>query len=51
MEHCEELAIYATETWYPIRIDIEEHNAEEALQQASAIYNFVCEKIKKLFNS
>ena len=47
IEHCAELEIYATETRYPSRIDLLEANAEKALQQASAIYNFVADIIQK----
>ena len=38
---CEELAIYATETRYPIRIEIDEATARRNLEQAQEIYNFV----------
>jgi len=38
---CEEIAIYATGTRYPVRIEIDEEAARTALQQALEIYNFV----------
>ena len=38
---CEELTIYATETRYPIRIEVSEPNTERLLHQALEIYNFV----------
>jgi HEPN domain-containing protein len=41
LESCEELAIYATETRYPIRIEIEETTAKRNLAQAFEIYEFV----------
>jgi HEPN domain-containing protein len=49
LEHlkpCEELAIYATETRYPIRIEIDEATIKRNLQQALAIYDFVTAIIK-----
>ena len=48
LENCEEMAVYATQTRYPIRIEIEEHDANKALQQASTIYNFVLNKLAEL---
>ena len=42
---CEELAIYATETRYPIRIDIDEATVKRNLKQALEIYNFVVDKV------
>jgi HEPN domain-containing protein/GNAT superfamily N-acetyltransferase len=41
LESCEELAIYATETRYPIRIEIDEATVKRNLKQAFEIYNFV----------
>ena len=41
LKSCEELAIYATETRYPIRIEIDEETAERNLKQAFKVYNFV----------
>ena len=38
---CEDLAIYATETRYPIRIEIDEATAKRNLEQAQEIYSFV----------
>jgi HEPN domain-containing protein len=48
---CEELEIYATGTRYPNRIEVEGHNAEEALRQALEIYNFVFERIQPMTGS
>jgi HEPN domain-containing protein len=45
LTHCEELEIFATQTRYPNRMEIEEHNANRALKQALALYNFVLEKL------
>jgi HEPN domain-containing protein len=45
---CEEFTIYATETRYPIRIEIDEATTERLLQQALDIYNFVVNLIKPL---
>jgi HEPN domain-containing protein len=41
LEACEELAIFATETRYPIRIEIDEATVVRNLRQAFEIYNFV----------
>jgi HEPN domain-containing protein len=41
LKPCEELAIYATETRYPIRIEIDEATVKRNLEQAFEIYNFV----------
>ena len=49
-EDCEDLELYATQTRYPNRIEIEEHNAKKALQQTLRIYKFVSEKIQQLFD-
>jgi len=38
---CEELVIYATETRYPIRIEIDEITAKRNLKQSLEIYDFV----------
>ena len=43
---CEILEIYATHTRYPNRIEVTEHDAKQALEQASAVYNFVAELLK-----
>jgi HEPN domain-containing protein len=45
MISCEELAIYATETRYPIRIEVDETTVKHNLQQALDIYNFVTDRI------
>ena len=50
-EDCEDLELYATRTRYPSRIEIEDYNAEKALQQALKIYEFVSGKIHQLFNN
>ena len=47
---CEELEVYATETRYPLRIEIDSSHAEKALNQALKIYNFVSDKIHKYFD-
>jgi len=44
-EICDELVVYATHTRYPIRIEIEEHDAKQALKQASDLYNFVSSRL------
>ena len=43
---CDGITVYATHTRYPIRIDIEEHHAKQALAQALDVYNFVLGKLK-----
>ena len=43
---CEELEVYATETRYPLRIDIDDSHADRALKQALKIYNFSSKKTK-----
>jgi len=43
---CEELPIYATETRYPIRIEVDQATAERLLQETLEIYKFVSELIK-----
>jgi len=48
---CEELEVYATETRYPIRIEIDDTHAKRALWQASRIYEFVSRKIALLKTS
>jgi HEPN domain-containing protein len=45
LKPCEDLAIYATETRYPIRIEIDEATVERSLEQAFMIYTFVRGKI------
>jgi len=44
---CENLEVYATQTRYPNRIELEEHNAKQALVQAESIYNFVIQLLSK----
>ena len=51
IEHCAELQVYATETRYPLRMETDDTKTEKALQQASAIYNFVTGLIKPLSDS
>ena len=48
-EDCEDLELYATQTRYPRRIEIEDNNANEALKKALKIYEFVSEKVRQLF--
>jgi len=48
---CEELEVYATNTRYPIRIEVDEAHAKRALRQAITIYNFVSKQIQQLFKS
>ena len=43
---CIELALYATNTRYPSRMELEERNASAALEKATAIYAFVTETIR-----
>ena len=47
-DDCEELEIYATETRYPTRIEIENIHAQRALLQAHRIYEFAANKIAAL---
>jgi HEPN domain-containing protein len=47
LKPCEELAIYATETRYPIRIEIDEVTVKCNLQQAWTVYNFITGIIKE----
>ena len=47
-DDCEELEVYATETRYPIRIEIDDTHAERALCKALRIYEFVSKKIGQL---
>ena len=42
---CEELTIYATETRYPIRIEVDEGTANRILQQVLDIHNFVVDLV------
>jgi len=49
-DDCEELEVYATETRYPLRIEIDNTHAERALKQALAIYEFSMEKVNNYFN-
>ena len=50
-DDCEELEVYATETRYPLRIEIDDTHATRALQQALSIYELVANKIAQLNNS
>ena len=50
-DDCVELEVYATETRYPIRIDIDDTHAERALRQAWNIYEFVSKIIYQMINS
>ena len=43
---CEELTIFATETRYPIRIEVDDATAGRLLQKALEIYNFVMSLVK-----
>jgi HEPN domain-containing protein len=47
---CEEIEVYATETRYPLRIDIDDSHAERALNQALRIYTFSLEKANSYIN-
>jgi HEPN domain-containing protein len=47
-DDCIELEIYATETRYPLRIEIDDSHAERALEQAFRIYEFTSNKIKEM---
>jgi HEPN domain-containing protein len=47
LKPCEELATYATETRYPVRIEIDEVTVKYNLQQAWTVYNFVTGIIKE----
>jgi len=44
---CIELSLYATNTRYPSRMEMEEHNAAAALKKAAAIYSFISEHVKE----
>jgi HEPN domain-containing protein len=46
---CETLEIYAIQTRYPNRIDVNERDAKIALEQASAINRYVTDQIRQLF--
>ena len=43
---CDDVAIYATQTRYPIRIEIDKADAKSALQHALEIYAFVSNKLE-----
>lgn len=43
---CIELSLYATNTRYPSRMEMEEHHAAAALKKAAAIYSFVSVTVK-----
>jgi HEPN domain-containing protein len=47
---CEELEVYATETRYPLRIDIDDSHAERALKQALKVYGFSLTKTQDCIN-
>jgi len=47
-DDCEELEVYATETRYPLRIEIDDTHAERALKQSLRIYEFTSEKLSQL---
>jgi len=42
---CIELTLYATNTRYPSRMELEEQNATAALKKAAAIYAFISERL------
>jgi HEPN domain-containing protein len=46
---CDDLALYATQTRYPNRMEIEEPRAKAALEQARLIYDTANQKIDALF--
>jgi len=48
-DDCEELEVYATETRYPLRIEIDITHAERALRQALKIYEFASEKVNQYY--
>jgi HEPN domain-containing protein len=48
---CETLEIYATKTRYPNRVDINEHDAKKAIQEAAEIYQFAYKQIQQLFEN
>ena len=48
---CEELEVYATETRYPLRIEIDDTHAERALKQAFKIYEFSLEKVNNYYQN
>ena len=48
LDDCEELEVYATETRYPTRVEVENIHARRALLQAHRIYEFVTNKITTL---
>lgn len=48
LEDCAELEVYATETRYPLRIEIEDTHAKRALSQALRIYDFASAKINEI---
>jgi HEPN domain-containing protein len=43
---CDKLALYATQTRYPVRIEIEEPDAAQALRWAKEIYHLSAEQCK-----
>jgi len=47
---CEELEIYATNTRYPSRIEIDEPHAKRALRQAITVYNHVTKQVQQVFS-
>ena len=48
-DDCLELEVYATETRYPLRIEIDDEHAKRALNQALKIYEFTLNKINQLY--
>ena len=51
LDDCEELEVYATETRYPLRIEIDDTHAERALKQALTIYELASVKTKQVFEN
>ena len=49
-DDCVELEVYATETRYPLRIEIDDVHTDRALKMANRIYEFTSDKIKQLFD-
>jgi HEPN domain-containing protein len=47
LEDCDNLTIYAAETRYPIRIEIDESHVKRAIQQAFDIYTLVSSKVNR----
>ena len=49
-EYCSMLTVYGVESRYPWTMEIEESDMKIALKDAAAIFNFVQEKIRIIFN-